>query len=123
MLFPATSSLAPASSGKSVHLSDVINAAGQRQIQSAKIYDQDGRVVIVNRAGQKVWASYPKSEGETSQLIDRLVKSGAQVSVDQQSGKPATQLVVQFLLPILILVTLFSLFTILAKGTGGAPAR
>jgi cell division protease FtsH len=115
-------SLSPSTTGQQVGIGDVINAAGQRQVQSAKIYDQDARIVITNRAGQTVWASYPKSEGETSQLINEMVKAGAAVNIDQQSSKPTTQLVVQFLLPILILVTLFSLFTILAKGSGGAAA-
>src|SRR5688500_12083382 len=51
-----------------------------------------------------------------------MVKSRATLSVDQQSTKPEQRVVVQFLLPILILVVLFSLFTILARGSGGAAA-
>ena len=41
----------------------------------------------------------------------RLAAGGAVVSVDQQSGKPTKAIVVQFLIPILLLVCLFSLFT------------
>jgi len=120
--FMLLSSLEPASSGREVGLGEVLNAAGQRQIQSATIAAEDARILIKDRSGQQLWASYPKSEGETSQLINTMTKAGARLSVDQQSDKPTRQIVVQFLLPILILVTLFSLFTILAKGSGGAAA-
>jgi cell division protease FtsH len=120
--FMLLGSLSPASPGREVSLGEVMNAAGQRQIESATLYNEDARVVVRDRAGQELWAAYPKSEGATSQLIDRMVKSGAKLSVNQQSDKPARQAVTQFLLPILILVTLFSLFTILAKGSGGAAA-
>ncbi len=50
-----------------------------------------------------------------------LAKSGAIVTVDQQSGKGPRTIVVQFLIPILLLVCLFALFTRLGAdgGAGG----
>ena len=67
---------------------------------------------------QKLWAAYPASGAQTQQLLRELGVSGAIVSVDQQSGKEAKTIVVQFLIPILLLVCLFSLF--MRAGTEGA---
>jgi cell division protease FtsH len=70
-------------------------------------------------AGAKVlWASYPASGAQTQQLIHELEAGGAIVSVDQQAGKGTKTIIVQFLIPILLLVCLFSLF--MRLGTEGA---
>ncbi|HEX2015427.1 MAG TPA: ATP-dependent zinc metalloprotease FtsH [Solirubrobacteraceae bacterium] len=123
VFFVLLGGLNPSAQGQQVPLNQVLDAAGQRQVQSAKIYNEDAQVGIVTRAGQHVYANYPKSEGETSQLINLFDKAGAQLTIDQQSGKNSRRLIVQFLLPILILVTLFTLFTLLAKGaSSGASA-
>ena len=66
-----------------------------------------------------LWASYPASGALTQQLLRELDESGAAVAVDQQSGKGTKTIVVQFLIPILLLVCLFSLFMRLG-GEGGA---
>jgi cell division protease FtsH len=69
--------------------------------------------------GVKVlWASYPASGAQTQQLIRELETGGAIVSVDQQAGKGTKTIIVQFLIPILLLVCLFSLF--MRLGTEGA---
>ncbi len=68
---------------------------------------------------QQLWAAYPASGAQTQQLAEELTAGGASVTVDQQSGKPTKAIVVQFLIPILLLVCLFSLFTRLG-GDGGA---
>ncbi|MDX6651018.1 MAG: cell division protease FtsH [Solirubrobacteraceae bacterium] len=115
-------SLSPSSPGREAGLGQILNAAQQRQIAAATIKDEDARVEVKTRAGESFWASYPRSEGATSRLIDAMTKSGANLVVDQQTGKPTLRIVVQFLLPILILVTMFSLFTIISKGSGGAAA-
>ncbi len=66
-----------------------------------------------------LWASYPASGAITQQLLRELDESGANVAVDQQSGKGTKTIIVQFLIPILLLVCLFSLFMRLG-GEGGA---
>jgi cell division protease FtsH len=72
---------------------------------------------------QRLWAAYPSSGALTQQLLRELSSSGATVAVDQQSGKPTEAIIVQFLIPILLLVCLFSLFTRLgAEGAGGGIA-
>jgi cell division protease FtsH len=67
---------------------------------------------------QKLWAAYPASGALTQQLLKELAASGGAVSVDQQSGKGTEAIVVQFLIPILLLVCLFSLF--MRQGGDGA---
>ncbi len=65
-----------------------------------------------------LWASYPASGAQTQGLIHELENGGAIVSVDQQAGKGTKTIIVQFLIPILLLVCLFSLF--MRLGTEGA---
>jgi cell division protease FtsH len=67
---------------------------------------------------QRLWAAYPASGALTQQLLKELSASGGAVSVDQQSGKGTEVIVVQFLIPILLLVCLFSLF--MRQGGDGA---
>ncbi len=67
---------------------------------------------------QVVWAAYPASGALTQQLLRELSASGGTVAVDQQSGKGTKTIVVQFLIPILLLVCLFSLF--MRQGGEGA---
>jgi cell division protease FtsH len=69
---------------------------------------------------RQLWAAYPASGAQTQQLARELYVSGATVAVDQQSGKPTKTIIVQFLIPILLLVCLFSLFTRLGAGEGAA---
>jgi cell division protease FtsH len=79
---------------------------------------------VVEPAGagvsQPLWAAYPASGAQTQQLLRELSASGATVTVDQQTGKPTETIVVQFLIPILLLVCLFSLFMRLGGGEGAA---
>jgi cell division protease FtsH len=82
-------------------------------------------VLVEPEAGyqQRLWAAYPSSGADTQQLASELDAGGASVTVDQQAGKPTKAIVVQFLIPILLLVCLFSLFTRLgADGAGGGIA-
>ncbi len=134
-------SIAPSSAGQQVPLSTVHKLAGHHQIATALLLDHDNRVELVTTAkapaiaadgallaasgtstdlvGIKVlWASYPASGAQTQQLIRELETGGAIVSVDQQSGKGTKTIIVQFLIPILLLVCLFSLF--MRLGTEGA---
>jgi cell division protease FtsH len=59
---------------------------------------------------EELWAAYPASGAQTEQLAHELFEGGASVTVDQQAGKPTKAIVAQFLIPILLLVCLFSLF-------------
>ena len=70
------------------------------------------------RDGRLLWAAYPSSDAQTNGLIRVLTENGAVVDVDQQASKPTRQILVQFLIPILLLVCLFAYFTRIG-GDGG----
>ena len=111
----------PSTSGQQIPLSQVSTLSKNHAITKATLLDQDARVVMETKNHAQLWASYPESDAQTSSLVQRLTASGAIVEVDQQWDKPAKQIVVQFLIPILLLVCLFVLFTRLGED-GGAGA-
>jgi cell division protease FtsH len=117
------SSIGPSSSGTEIPISRVESLAVHKQIASATLLDHDNRVEVVTKTppGEHLWAAYPSSGAQTQTLLASLSKSGAPITVDQQSGKPLRSVIVQFLLPILLLVCLFALFTRLGAdgGAGG----
>jgi cell division protease FtsH len=125
----------PGSKGTEVAISAVQNMAKQKEIASATLLDHDSRVevktsgtrtvlkpkgskknggteAVTTPVGppQQLWAAYPGSGAQTEQIADELRTGGAEVRIDQQAGKPTKAIVVQFLIPILLLVCLFSLF-------------
>jgi cell division protease FtsH len=75
-------------------------------------------------ARQLLWAAYPASGAQTQQLGKELAAGAAAVTVDQQAFKATRTIIVQFLIPILLLVCLFSLFTRMGVdgGAGGIAA-
>jgi cell division protease FtsH len=111
----------PSSPGEKVPLSRVAQMVKQKQVRTATLLDQDSRVVIDTENGRTVYAAYPSSDAQLNTMIQALDKSGATVTVDQQADKPTKQILVQFLIPILLLVCLFVLFTRLGQD-GGAGA-
>jgi cell division protease FtsH len=118
LFFSLLGSIAPSSPGSEVALSHVDRLAESNQIATATLLDHDARVVINTTDGRTLWAAYPSSDAETAQLLRELRESGARTVVEQQANKPETQIVVQFLLPILLLVCLFALFTRLGQDQG-----
>jgi len=88
---------------------------------SATLRDVDNTIELTSPGGANpVWAAYPDSY--TPQLLDQLRRHNIPTTVNSQSGKSTLRLVVQFLLPILILATLFAMFAALAREQGGAFA-
>ena len=121
LFFTLLDEIQPSSSGVSVPLSRIENLAEHKQIDEATLLDQDSRVVVVTKEGAELYSAYPQSDAATGTLLEGVRKSGAVIAVDQQSDKPAKQILVQFLIPILLLVCLFVLFTRLGQD-GGAGA-
>jgi len=121
LFFNLLGDIQPSSSGERVPLSRVEKLAKHKQVELATLLDQDSRVVVDTKSGQELYAAYPKSDAETSNLLKQLTSGGAVVEIDQQSDKPSKQILVQFLIPILLLVCLFVLFTRLGQD-GGAGA-
>jgi cell division protease FtsH len=111
LFFSLLGSIGPSSTGQKIPLSQVTTLAREHQIATATLLDHDSAVNVTTRDGGHYYAAYLSSGAQTQQLIAQLENGGAVVFVDQQSGKGARQVVVQFLLPILLLVCLFVLFT------------
>jgi len=121
LFFSLLSEIQPSSPGEKVSLSRVSELTETKQVGTATLLDQDSRVVIETANGRTVWAAYPSSDAQLNGMINALNKSGAVVTVDQQADIPSKQIMVQFLIPILLLVCLFVLFTRIGQD-GGAGA-
>jgi len=124
VFFSLLDNIGPSSAGKATTISEVNRLADNKAIERATLLDQDSRVVVRSRLGNVYWAAYPKSDAQTQSLIRDLQAADATVVVDQQSGKPAKSILVQFLIPILLLVCLFALFSRIGAdgGAGGIAA-
>ena len=101
-----------------------VSADGSLGAAAATAGKEAAPVAGAPTGAQLLWASYPASGAQTQQLERELFAAGAIVAVDQQPGKPTRTIIVQFLIPILLLVCLFSLFTRLGAdgGAGGLAA-
>ncbi len=119
--FILLASLNPGKTGTQYDISRVILLANEHQIADATFLDHDNRVVVDTYNGETFYANYLSSGGSAEQLATTLSESGARVYVDPQSGKPERQILVQFLIPIVLLVCLFAFFTRLSAdgGAGG----
>ena len=124
LFFTLLGSLGPEGSGEQVPLSTVTRLAEEKAVTSAELLDYDHQIVIQTTTGLQQVADYPGSDAATQQLLNKLSKSGAEVTVNPQAGKQTRIIVIQFLLPILILVCLFSFFMRQAAGAeaGGIGA-
>jgi cell division protease FtsH len=124
LFFGLLGSTKPESPGRGVPLSAVVKAAQQKRVTTATLLDQDSRVVVTTKLGGVYWAAYPSSDAQTNSLLRTFGQAGAVVTVDQQSWQPARKIVIQFLLPILILVCLFAFFMRIGQETaaGGFAA-
>ncbi|MCU0313984.1 MAG: cell division protein FtsH, partial [Solirubrobacteraceae bacterium] len=130
--FSLLDDIQPQSPGRQVTLTEVTELARDRQIATATLYDQDSRIVLVTRPEERqaregeppprpaetLWAAYPSSGASTGSLLTALQRAGATIVVDQQSDIPTKKILVQFLLPILLLVTLFAFFMRLSDDVG-----
>ncbi|HJZ38663.1 MAG TPA: ATP-dependent zinc metalloprotease FtsH [Solirubrobacterales bacterium] len=103
-------SLGSEASGTEVPLSTISHIAKNEGVRTAELLDYDHQVVVETDEGSELFADYPEDGSATQQLVTDLEKGGALVSVDPQSGKGSKELIVQFLVPILLLVCLFSFF-------------
>ncbi len=151
--FVLLGSIGPSSHGTELPISRVVSLAEHRQITTATLLDHDDRVEIALKsptaghaavgtsstagtnstsrnaplatpAQLEYWAAYPASGAQTQALLQTLAHAGVVVTVDQQSGKAPRAILVQFLLPILLLVCLFALFMRIGAdgGAGGIAA-
>ena len=118
--FNLLGSIAPESPGTQINLTQVSALAQKKQIASTTYLDYDSRLVLVKRkGGEQLWAAVPTQGANVGTLLQSLQKQGSTIEIDQQSSKPIRVLLVQFLLPILLLVTLFMFFMRLSNDEDG----
>jgi cell division protease FtsH len=122
--FSLLGSLGPEGQGRKVPLSGITQLAEGGLLRTATLLDYDHQVAVETAGGLQLYADYPGSDAATQQIFEDLTKGGTRVQVNPQSGKSARVIVVQFLLPILILVCLFAFFMRQAAddGSGGIGA-
>ncbi|HEX4305791.1 MAG TPA: ATP-dependent zinc metalloprotease FtsH [Solirubrobacterales bacterium] len=119
VFFLLLGSLGGAASGEKVPLSTLTKLAEDRRLESVTLLDYDHQAQMETVAGARLYANYPSSDAATQGLVATLGRQGTTVEVDPQSGKGARVIVVQFLLPILLLVCLFAFFMRQLSGGGG----
>ena len=129
--------------GTKLSLDELAALAGNHRIATADFRDVDNRIVGTYVAGTGVtgadpraplsspvnqpsaagqfYADYPSSASLTLDLERTLVNAQATVNVDPQTGKQRLKLITTFLLPLLILATVFALL-LAPGGRGGGGA-
>jgi cell division protease FtsH len=122
LFFLGLSIIAPHSVGRETTLTNATELISQGRVTQATLLDQDARMELRTDGGQALWATYPHSDSYTGTLIALLQRRHVPTTVNPQSGKAILHATVQFLLPILILVTLFAFFMTLVREQGAAFA-
>ena len=123
LFFVGLSIIAPHSPGKQVQFSTataMIQAPGE--VQHATLLDVDSRLEMQLDGGSQVWTAYPANGPYTADILNLLEQNHVPIEIDAQSGKVQLKAVVQFLLPILILATLFAMLALLSRESGGVIA-
>ena len=118
LFFIGLKATAPASPGTQVPLSQAMFRVKHHGVASATLLEHDNQLAFTNRRGTQFWAAYPNTY--TPNLVDQLGHARVPTTIDAQSRKGGLADVVQFLLPILILVSLFAFFMVLVRDKGGA---
>ena len=117
--------LRPDSPGEELSLDRVRQAAVGGRLVEARFLDEDARITgVINGEDARplrFWASYPRSDAATNDLLQLLLSGNVKVTVDSQSTKGLVRFLAQFLLPLVILANLFALlFYLVRGGSGGA---
>jgi cell division protease FtsH len=120
LFFVGLSVIGPHPVGRQLPLSSSLSMIKGHEVGGARLLDQDSRLELVNHQGDQFWSAYPHTGSYTETLLNTLQHAHVSTIVVPQSGKPLLNQVVQFLLPILILVTLFAFFMTLSREKGGA---
>jgi len=117
--------------GDELSLDQVARLAGAGQVQSAVFLEEDSVVTgtwcaappaatgCTAAARRDYWAPYLHSDAATPVLLSELQQHAA-VSVDQQQGKALVRFLAQFLLPLVILASLFALIFLSRSGGQGS---
>ncbi|HTT95567.1 MAG TPA: ATP-dependent zinc metalloprotease FtsH [Solirubrobacterales bacterium] len=119
LFFTLLGSLAARGHGDKVPPSTVVELGKQERVRTATMYDYDHQIQVTTDTGIQLYADYPANGAATESTFKTLTEGGARVQFDPQSGKSERVVVIQFLIPILLLVCLFSFFMRQATGDSG----
>jgi cell division protease FtsH len=122
LFFVGLSIIGPHAAGGETTLTNATELISRGRVTQATLLDQDSQLELRTNSGQSLWATYPHSDSYTGTLIALLQREHVPTTVNPQSGKAILHATVQFLLPILILVTLFAFFMTLVREQGAAFA-
>jgi cell division protease FtsH len=122
LFFVGLSLLGGSPTGQQTTLTNATELISQGHVVQATMLDEDTALTLRTQSGESLWAAYPSSNSYTGTLLALLQREHVPTTVDAQSGKTSLHDTVQFLLPILILVTLFAFFMTLLKDQGAAFA-
>jgi cell division protease FtsH len=122
LFFVGLSILGRPPAGQETTLTSATELISQGRVARARLLDQDAALTLRTLSGEDLWAAYPTSNSYTATLLTLLQHKAVPTTVEAQSGKASLHATVQFLLPILILVTLFAFFMTLLKDQGAAFA-
>jgi cell division protease FtsH len=122
LFFVGLSLLGRSPTGQQTTLTNATELISQGRVVQATMLDEDTAVTLRTQSGETLWAAYPSSNSYTGTLLALLQRKHVPTTVDSQASKASLHDTVQFLLPILILVTLFAFFMTLLKDQGAAFA-
>jgi cell division protease FtsH len=123
LFFIGLSILAPHSPGRQVQFSTAISMIkSPTEVQHATLLDSDARLQLTLLGGHQVWTAYPYNGPYTANILNILEQNHIPTAIDPQSWKGTLRMVVQFLLPILILATVFAMLALLSREQGGMIA-
>jgi cell division protease FtsH len=109
--------------GAKLTVNRLLSYSAQHEIYSAVFHDQDNRItgtMDADASGSPTFYSdYSANAGAESELIKQLVNDGATVQIDKQGGKETQRMVATFLLPLMILATVFALLLAPGGRSGG----
>src|SRR3954452_8877988 len=114
---------APAS-GQKLTLDELSALAANHQISTATFLDEDNRIVgrFVDPDGAtstRYYVDYSQNASVSSDIYKSLQSDGARIVIDAQTGKQVERLVATFLLPLMILATIFALLLAPGGRSGG----
>ncbi|MBJ7521799.1 MAG: AAA family ATPase [Solirubrobacteraceae bacterium] len=108
-------STTPEPVGTETSITDVTELAEQRRLTEGEVLDYDHIILVTTTRGAELWAGLPANGSSNEALQTTFAEAGVPLRFDPQSGKQARRLIVQVLLPVLILVLLFTLLARLTQ--------
>jgi cell division protease FtsH len=118
--FSLLGSLEPEGRGRETSVEQIERLARADRLTQITLLDQDHQVTVTTTAGEDLYANYPASDVVTQQIVRRLEVGDVSPLLDPQTYKPTRRAIVQFLIPILLLVFLFAFLTRLNQDGGAS---